>query len=131
MLIIVCSCGISVIPHIATLIISRFLLGLGCGFSMIVGGIYIRQTYSERKRRSLGGVYSLFKMIGSEISLGISYFLSSNSVINIHLYITLGVGLLAVIQMVLTKFVLPEIALEMLMVKNKDELNVVLNCLYH
>lgn len=69
MLIIMVSCSTAAIPTFPTLLVSRLLLGLGCGFSMIVGGIYIRQTFSDRKRRSLGGVYSLSKMVGSEVEL--------------------------------------------------------------
>lgn len=65
MILIMVSCGLGCIPTIETLLISRFLLGLGCGFAMIIGGIYIRQTYHEKKRRTLGSVYSVSKMLGS------------------------------------------------------------------
>jgi MFS family permease len=44
--VIIISCATSAIPTIATLFISRFILGLSCGFSMIAGGTYIRQMFS-------------------------------------------------------------------------------------
>ena len=70
--------GLSLVPTIGSLFFCRFLLGMTCAFSTIIAAIYLRQTYSERLRRTFGAIYSLSRMIGNEFCFILGYILSNS-----------------------------------------------------
>jgi hypothetical protein len=70
-------------------------------------------------------------MIGSEITLFISYFLAKGQAGNIHLYIDLGCACLAFLQLILAIFVLPELPMDLLASKQEIQLNAVMAEMYN
>jgi len=61
--------------NFVSLLIGRFILGASCSLSISVAGSYLKQTFSERLRRIFGAIYSLSRMIGSEICYLLGYFI--------------------------------------------------------
>jgi MFS family permease len=61
--------------HFSSLLIGRFMLGVICSLSIGVAGAYLKQTFSERLRKTFGAIYSLSRMIGSEICYLLGYFI--------------------------------------------------------
>jgi MFS family permease len=118
------------VPLLLTLYISRFVLGITCAFSIGVAGMYIRQTFSERLRRTFGSIYSLSKMMGTEVCYIIGYILNQLQYPDSHLIVFWGAGMLSVVQCLLVVFFLPEVPVEMLTLKKYDRFNSTLYQLY-
>lgn len=123
--------GLSLIPTIGSLYLSRFLLGMTCAFSTLIAAIYLRQSFSERLRRTFGGIYAVSKMIGTEMCYILGYLLSRSSISeNAHLVVFCGAGILSMIQILLVACLCPEVPVEMLQLKRFDRLNETLHKLY-
>ena len=123
--------ALSIVPTIGSLYLSRFLLGMTCALSIQIAAIYLRQTFSERLRRTFGGIYAVSKMIGTELCYILGYLLSHSSITeNAHLVLFCGAGILSMIQILLVACICPEVPVEMLQLKRFDRLNETLHRLY-
>lgn len=98
--------------YFSALLIGRFMLGVICSLSIGVAGAYLKQTFSERLRKTFGAIYSLSRMIGSEICYLLGYFIRNADLTQFIVFY--GVSSLALLQLVLVLRFLPNIPVEML-----------------
>jgi MFS family permease len=115
--------------NFVSLLIGRFILGASCSLSISVAGSYLKQTFSERLRKIFGAIYSLSRMIGSEICYLLGYFIRNEELT--HFIVFQGVSVLAIVQLILVFAFLPNIPVEMLSKKKFEEFSHTMQIFYN
>ena len=107
-------CGLSIIPTLISLILSRFLLGVLNGLHMSLASGYIKETFPSHIRKPLGAVYSTSRIFGmlfcylvSEIS-GYAHTLDNTE----HILVFLGPAIIGTIQSILFFIFMPDSIVE-------------------
>lgn len=113
-------CGLSLVPQLLVLVLSRFLLGVLNGLQMSLASAFIKEVFPSHIRKPLGGIYSTSRIFG----MLTCYFIAEMSGYTFsdaeHILTFLGPAIICITQSILFYALMPDSIVEMITKKQEE-----------